>query len=212
MYEVFWNDRKIVISSPDNIQFIKTVVRFENISSPEEVKDWFFDFTNSDNVSVVLSHPLPEKFWKEMFIPAFNQVPAAGGIVIRDEKFLFIFRNGKWDLPKGKIDAGESEEEAALREVAEECGIKGHQVTKELPSTFHIYQSPYHDIPVLWILKETHWFEMSYQGNESGTPQTSENIANIKWFAKSELGEVLANTYENLKPVISYYCVFKSFN
>jgi len=205
MYEVFWNDRKIVITTSENIRFIKAAVRFENINSPDEVKDWFLDFTRSESVSAVLSHPIPEEFWKEMFVPAFNPVPTAGGIVIRDENLLFIFRNGKWDLPKGKIDAGESAEEAALREVAEECGIKGHHIIKKLPSTFHIYQSPYPDSFGQWILKETHWFEMSYQGNESGTPQINENITKIKWFAKNELEEVLANTYENLKSVISIY-------
>jgi 8-oxo-dGTP pyrophosphatase MutT (NUDIX family) len=205
MYEVFWNDRKIVITQPDNVQFIKAAVRFKNLNSPDEVKDWFLDFTRSEHDSAVLSHPTPAKFWKEMFLPAFKQIPAAGGIVIHDEKLLFIFRNGKWDLPKGKIDTGESPEEAALREVAEECGIEGHQIIKVLPSTFHIYQSPYHDSFGKWILKETHWFEMSYTGFENGTPQTNENITEIRWFAKSELDEVFLNTYENLKSVISRY-------
>jgi 8-oxo-dGTP pyrophosphatase MutT (NUDIX family) len=205
MYEVFWNDRKIVITQPDNVQFIKAAVRFKNLNSPDEFKNWFFNFTKSERVSAVLSHPTPAKFWKEMFLPAFKQIPAAGGIVIRDEKLLFIFRNGKWDLPKGKIDTGESPEEAALREVAEECGIEGHQIIKVLPSTFHIYQSPYHDSFGKWFLKETHWFEMSYTGFENGTPQTNENITEIRWFAKSELDEVFLNTYENLKSVISRY-------
>ena len=207
MYEVFWNDRKIVITSSENIQFIKAAVRFENISSADEVKYWFLNFTMTDSISAVLSHPVPEKFWKEIFVPAFKPVHAAGGIVIREEKLLFIFRNGKWDLPKGKIDAGESAEEAALREVAEECGINGHQIIKKLPSTFHIYQSPYHDTFGQWILKETHWFEMSYTKPENGTPQTNENITEIRWFEKNGLDDVLANTYENLKPVILIYRV-----
>jgi 8-oxo-dGTP pyrophosphatase MutT (NUDIX family) len=207
MYEVFWNDRKIVITSSENIQFIKAAVRFEHINSPDKVKDWFLDFTRSTNVSAVLSHPIPEEFWKEFFVPAFKQVPAAGGIVIRDEKLLFIFRNGKWDLPKGKIEAGESAEEAALREVAEECGINGHQIIKKLPSSFHIYQSPYPDAFGQWILKKTYWFEMSYTKLKNGTPQTNENITEIRWFARNELELALVNTYENLKPVIAIYRV-----
>lgn len=205
MYEVFWNDRKIVITTSENIQFIKAAIRFENINSPDEVKDWFLGFTRSESVSAVLSHPIPEEFWKEMFVPAFNPMPAAGGIVIRNDKLLFILRNGKWDLPKGKIDQGESAEEAALREVAEECGIEGHRIIKKLPSTFHIYQSPYIDSFGQWILKETHWFEMNYTGTKNGSPQTIENISEIRWFARKELEEVLANTYENLKSVISIY-------
>lgn len=205
MYEVFLNERKIVIAQPGNMPFIKAVVKFENHSTTDEVKAWFMDFTKSKINTVLLSHPYPEKFWKELFLPVFLSVPAAGGVVIRDEKLLFIMRNEKWDLPKGKIDSGESAQEAALREVAEECGIKGHHIVGTLPSTFHIYQSPYSDSFGKWILKETHWFEMIYTGNENGTPQTDENITEIRWFARNELYEVFANTYENLKQVISLY-------
>lgn len=205
MYEVFWNDRKIVITQPDNVLFLKAAVRFENINTVNELRDWFLVFIESEDTSAVLLHPYPETFRKEIFSPAFKSLPASGGVVIRNNKLLFIFRNEKWDLPKGKIDNGESTQEAALREVAEECGIEGHQIIKKLPSTFHIYQSPYHDSFGQWILKETHWFEMNYTGKENGNPQTNENISAIKWFAKDELEEVLANTYESLKPVISIY-------
>ena len=205
MYEVFLNERKIVIAQPGNMPFIKAVVKFENHSSIDEVKAWFMDFANSKINTVLLSHPFPEKFWKELFLPVFLSVPAAGGVVNRDEKLLFIRRNGKWDFPKGKIDSGESVQEAALREVGEECGISGHQIVRILPSTFHIYQSPYIDSFGKWILKETHWFEMIYSGSENGTPQTDENITEIRWFARNELYEVFTNTHENLKAVISLY-------
>jgi 8-oxo-dGTP pyrophosphatase MutT (NUDIX family) len=205
MYEVFWNDRKIVITTPENIQFIKATVRFENLDTIDKVRKWFLEFIDTDDNSAVLTHAFPEKFLKEIFSPAFKTVPASGGVVIRNDKLLFIFRNEKWDLPKGKIDPEESSKEAALREVAEECRIEGHQIIKILPSTFHIYPSPYINSFGQWILKETHWFEMSYSGNENGVPQTSENISAIKWFAKNELEEVLANTYESLKSIISIY-------
>jgi len=205
MYEVFLNERKIVIAQPMNMPFIKALVKFENRTTVNEVKEWFLDFAKSKINPVLLSHPFPEKFWKELFLPVFVHVPAAGGIVIRNEKLLFIRRNEKWDLPKGKIDSGESAPEAALREVTEECGIKGHQIAGILPSTFHIYQSPYIDSFGKWILKETHWFEMVYKGSENGTPQTDENITEIRWFTRNELNEFFANTYENLKPVISLY-------
>ena len=205
MYEVFWNDRKIVITQPNNVLFIKAAVRFENLDTIDKVKEWFLNFTESEDNSAVLTHTFPEKFLKEIFSPAFKSVPASGGVVIRNNKLLFIFRNGKWDLPKGKIDQGESAEKAALREVAEECGIEGHRITKTLPSTFHIYQSPYIDSLGQWILKETHWFEMNYSGIENGSPQTIENISAIKWFAKDDMEEVLANTYESLKSEISIY-------
>ncbi len=205
MYEVFFNDRKIMVARPDNTPFVKEAVITKHLLSAEEVKDWFMNFTVSKDKLVVLLHPSPEIFWKEMFLPLFITIPAAGGVVIRDDKLLFIFRNGKWDLPKGKIDAGEDKQTAALREVAEECGIFGHRITKELPSSFHIFLSPYKSTLGKWILKETFWFEMSYKGIENGTPETDENITEIRWFAKNELHNVLSNTYENLKSVFLPY-------
>lgn len=205
MYKVFFNDRKIIIDSHGNAPIVNETAISENLNSVEDVKNWFLDFAANQTNSAILLHPSPELFWKEMFLPVFIQIPAAGGVVIRNEKLLFIFRNEKWDLPKGKIDEGETAKEAAIREVAEECGIKDHQIVKELPSTFHIYQSPYKKTLGQWILKETFWFEMEYPGSENGTPETSENITEIRWFAKNELNEVLANTYGNLKSVIFRY-------
>jgi 8-oxo-dGTP pyrophosphatase MutT (NUDIX family) len=205
MYEVFLNERKIVISGPGNTSFVKEAVITENLKSVEDVKNWFLDFVSSKTRLAVLHHHSPEKFWRDTFLPAFKTISAAGGIVIRKNKLLFIFRNDKWDLPKGKIDFGENAEEAAIREVAEECGISGHQITKKLPSTFHVYQSPYKDSCGQWILKETHWFEMNYSGSESGSPQTLENISEIRWFSKNELDVVLSNTFESLKVIILFY-------
>lgn len=205
MYKVFFNDREIVITGNRNAPILKEHILIENLNSVEEVKGWFLEFAANQTDSAILLHSSPEIFWKEMFLPVFTQIPAAGGVVFRNEKMLSIFRNEKWDLPKGKIDKGETPKEAAIREVAEECGITGHKITKPLPPTFHIYQSPYKKTLEQWILKETSWFEMEYSGSENGTPETSENITEIRWFAKNELAEVLANTYENLKSVILRY-------
>jgi len=205
MYEVFLNERKIVITTPGNTLFVKEAVITENLKSVAEVETWFLDFVTTEKKLAVLLHPLTELFWNELFLPVFKSVPAAGGIVIRNDKLLFICRNGKWDLPKGKIDSCETAEEAAIREVSEECGISGHQITKTLQSTFHIFKSPYKESLGKWILKDTSWFEMNYQGNENGTPQTDENISEVRWFEKNKLDEVLRNTYENLKPVIALY-------
>ena len=93
---------------------------------------------------------------------------------------LFIFRNGVWDLPKGKVDKHETTHEAAIREVEEECGISHLQMVKKLPSTYHIYQSPYKKTMGKWILKETYWYEMKYVGHDEGIPQEEENITEIK--------------------------------
>jgi 8-oxo-dGTP pyrophosphatase MutT (NUDIX family) len=205
MYKVFFKDREIVITSSVNAPFVKELEITENVKTTDEVKNWFLNFTAKKTQSAILIHPSPETFWKELFLPVFTPIPAAGGVVVRKEKLLFIFRNQKWDLPKGKIDSGETPKEAAIREVAEECGIYGHQITKALHSTYHIFKSPYEDTFGQWILKKTFWFEMNYSGTVNGVPQFSENITEIRWFGKNELKEVLENTYGNLKSVVSHY-------
>jgi len=205
MYEVFLNDRKIVIAAPGEITISKSTQTIDNLATTEAVKTWFIQFTESDSNKIVLLAPSPKLFFETVFQPAFYSIPAAGGVVIRTGKILFIFRNKKWDLPKGKIDAGETPREAALREVAEECGINGHKIIKQLPSTFHIFKSPYKKLRGEWIFKETFWFEMNYLSTENGTPQTEENITEVRWFYPGDLGTVLANTYLNLRRIILLY-------
>lgn len=205
MYKVFFNDREINIVGTWNITLNKPCDVVTNLDSKEAVHMWFEEFSKSKTQCVTISNQNPVEFFEKIFVPAFLTVPAAGGVVERSNKLLFIFRNGKWDLPKGKIDKGEVAEEAALREVEEECGISDHKITKQLPSTFHIYQSPYKKTFGQWILKETFWFEMSYLGINDGIPQTDENITKLQWFAKDELNVVLENTYGNLKEIIERY-------
>ncbi len=207
MYEVFFNDRKITIAAKREITLIKPTQIIDNLANRNDVQSWFIRFIKDNIEEVILLHPVPEHFFLNIFQSAFYPVPAAGGIVIRKNKLLFIFRNKIWDLPKGKIDVGESNREAALREVEEECGILGHKITKQLPSTFHIFQSPYEKLKGQWILKQTFWFEMDYSGIENGNPQLEENITEIRWFDRNELDKIVGNTYANLKSIISLYRV-----
>ncbi|QIA09724.1 NUDIX hydrolase [Draconibacterium halophilum] len=173
-------------------------------NSVEAIKDWLLNFEKNDHLETVVEHPNVEKLFQN-FSSAFLQLDAAGGVVKSGGKLLFIFRNGKWDFPKGKTDKGESNKTAALREVEEECGISNHSIVKALPSTYHIYQSPYKKTFGQWIFKETFWFEMDYNGSSAGTPQLDEGITEVRWFHPNELDEVLENTYENLKALIQLY-------
>ncbi|NOR75770.1 MAG: NUDIX domain-containing protein [Draconibacterium sp.] len=205
MYEVFLNDRKIIIASKREITLNKSTQIIDNLLTQEEVKIWFLQFIKSNIQEVILLNSSPENFFIDIFKNSFLQINAAGGIVIRENRLLFIFRNEKWDLPKGKIDCGETNQEAALREVEEECGISGHKITTQLKSSFHIYKSPYKKTKGEWVFKETFWFEMRYSGKENGTPQTEENITEIEWFSPDELGLPLTNTFANLKSIILLY-------
>ena len=204
MYKVFLNDRLIQIGKTGKITINKPCVSFDVTAGKEEVLSWFCSFKKSHLQEVLLVHPQPEKFFR-IFQSAFKNIPAAGGVVVSANRLLFIFRRGKWDLPKGKIEAGENPEDAAVREVAEECGITGHQVVKKLPSTFHIYLSPHMANQEKWVFKQTFWFEMVYGGIREGHPQTEEEITQIKWIPVHQLHEPYSNTFENLRQIIDLY-------
>ncbi len=132
------------------------------------------------------------------FSSMFKIIEAAGGLVQNNEgKWLFIFRNGKWDLPKGKIEKGEKVKTAAIREVEEECGISKLQIIKELPSTYHTYFMEEEQ-----VLKRTYWFEMSCADTSALIPQVEEGITNVQWLAPREFKKVKTNTYESILDVL----------
>jgi len=205
MYKVFLNDRVVNIVAPGKITLKKTLKVVDNLDNVEDTKKWFSNFSEHDISEVFILHQNPDEFFKNTFSKAFTKINAAGGLVVKKNEILFILRHKIWDLPKGKIDKGETIEEAALREVSEECGIVGQQIIKHLPSTFHIYKSPYSKTKGKWILKQTFWFEMKYEGQFSGTPQLDEDITEVRWFDRSSINLVLSNTYSSLKPIVSLY-------
>ncbi|MBL4710742.1 MAG: NUDIX domain-containing protein [Flavobacteriales bacterium] len=136
-------------------------------------------------------------FWA-FFQKQYKCIEAAGGLVRNsDDQVLFIYRLGKWDLPKGKMEKGETPEQSAVREVEEECGISNLNLGKKLPDTYHIY---YHKEQ--YVLKRTYWFEMGYAGNEELVPQQEEAIEKAIWVDPKQLNDQLSNTYASLKGVI----------
>lgn len=126
----------------------------------------------------------------------FKVMHAAGGIVSKGELKLFIHRIGKWDLPKGKVEKGEGLNEAAVREVEEECGV---QVTlqQKVGETWHTFKQKGKD-----ILKCTHWYTMTNTDDSAMTPQTEEDIAEVRWMTPKEVTEIaLADTYKTIQEI-----------
>lgn len=135
-----------------------------------------------------------EKDW-QTFQKNFKVVAAAGGKVLNNtNEVLFIERFGKWDLPKGHIEKGESRTKAAIREVEEECGIDGLSIENPLETTYHIFK-----FKDELRLKVTYWFLMrtSYSGDL--TPQTEEGITDVVFKDENEIKAALENTYANIK-------------
>ncbi|MCB9183440.1 MAG: NUDIX domain-containing protein [Flavobacteriales bacterium] len=133
-----------------------------------------------------------------LFSAPYHFVHAAGGLV-QDEagRLLVIKRLGVWDLPKGKLDRDEEVEHAAVREVQEECGLKHVRIVGEMPSTWHTYMRKGAD-----HLKRTDWFLMASSAAETLTPQSEEDIEEVRWMTRSEVELILAETYPSLRPVL----------
>lgn len=138
------------------------------------------------------------KFFNKMF----TRIEAAGGIVRNQNgEYLFIKRLGVWDLPKGKLLKKEPVPDGALREVTEETGLTNLNISKQLPSTYHIYT----DRKGREILKETYWFEMMCNKDQQLVPQLEEDITEVKWFSNSELDIPMQNTYASLRQLLISY-------
>ena len=130
----------------------------------------------------------------------YKYIEAAGGLVLNDKgKVLMIHRLGVWDLPKGKLDKGETLRKAAIREIEEECGIGKLKIIKQLPPTYHIYT-----LNGKRILKKTFWFKMTSSDTKKPIPQIEENIDEVCWMSKTKLKRLNPkNTYRSILDVLS---------
>lgn len=145
---------------------------------------------NLDSVTLVTKD---KKALKDFVKSRFLIIKAAGGIVTKKEKILMIFRLGKWDFPKGKLDKGESPEECAIREVEEECNIKV-RLGAHLYNTWHTYTQNRKS-----ILKKTYWYAMESVNDSGMKPQAEEGIVDISWFAEQEAKTALINSYPSMR-------------
>ena len=194
MYKVFFNQKPLILTNEiqdfsDNepLLFIKYTSVAQIIKA----------LKSSKNRKVFLYHKDIDKLWKS-FKKKFPIVEAAGGLVERtDNKLLFIFRNNKWDLPKGGVEKKELIIEAAQREVTEETGVSDLIVQKQLSETFHIFKKGKR-----FRLKKTYWFKMSTKYMGETIPQTEEGIKKIEWVSKEKIDEILNYAFENIRIIV----------
>jgi len=129
----------------------------------------------------------------------FKVIEAAGGVVDKDGKILLIYRKGRWDIPKGKLDKGEKKKECAVREVEEETGVKV-AIEQKINTTWHTYITNKR-----YILKKTHWYVMKCLDDQYLSPQEEEDIEEARWMTLTELRSALYNSYRSIRVVIQEY-------
>lgn len=129
----------------------------------------------------------------------YTIIKAAGGLVLKEGEVLMIWRLKTWDLPKGKLDKGESQKNAAVREVEEECNVKV-KLGKKICHTWHTYKQNGRR-----ILKKTYWYRMYCIDDSKMKPQLEENIEDLKWMNEAELKEALYDTYPSIRDVFRHY-------
>ena len=138
---------------------------------------------------------------KKAFYKKFTLVVAAGGLVQNEKKeILMIFRRGKWDLPKGKLDKGEKLEDCAVREVEEETGLQKVKLNAPLTITYHTYHEG-----ARFVLKESHWYTMKVGGDQKLVPQTEEDIQEIKWVTIREAEKLFPECFPSVIDVIKEF-------
>ncbi len=134
---------------------------------------------------------------KKAFFKHFKGIEAAGGIVQNEKKeLLFIFRRGKWDLPKGKMEKKESAAACAQREIEEETGVAGLVLKKKIGETYHTY-----DEFGKHILKTSHWFYFTCNSKQTLQPQLAEDITKVEWVKTKDISIPMSDTYENIKEI-----------
>ena len=193
MYKVFVGDKPIILTT-----VVEKETNFKNYLLNTVNMAKVIRRLNRTSLSEVrLIHKNPDKILKK-FLKKLPNVIAGGGKVYNDRgEILFIYRNDKWDLPKGKTEKQETIEETSIREVEEETGVKGLKITKPLYTTYHIFKRNGR-----YKIKITYWFEMktSYDGQLHA--QENEGITKVAWLDKKQSKEALENSYANIKLLV----------
>ena len=192
MYKVFINKFSIILTSKNKSLTQENSFLLSSITLSEILKKV------RKHKKIFLYHPKKSELLK-VFKSKIKVIFASGGIVKNDNnQILFIYRRGKWDLPKGKAEKGESIRETAVREVIEETGIEKLKIDKYFSNTFHIVRNN-----KKYFLKETSWFLMSSNFKGELKPQLNEGIKSVKWKTFDDAKKIKKKTYGNISIILT---------
>lgn len=194
---VVWHENKALAFSSGNIPAGVPYVRIsENAEmNPANLLQKF----DNNNILYLLAEDPDAAL--ERFCSGFTNIAAAGGLVENaGGEILLMRRRGWWDLPKGHVETGETHEQAALREVAEETGLTPVSILAPLGTTQHFYNTGGR-----WEMKRTWWYRMRFAGCDAPVPQTEEDITEVRWMKGAELWRAVSTSYGTIREVFDAY-------
>lgn len=198
MYKVFIDHRPVVFISKEDLSTKSPQIEFlDDNAFQKEVKRLLKQATLDFPLQVFSSDP--EEAFK-LFFKKYIKIKASGGLVKRKDKYLLIKRNGKWDIPKGKIDKGEKKKDACVREIMEECGIEGHKIIEPLVNTYHVMNYKGRK-----GLKKTFWYMLEYDGPKATFPERKEGITKAKWMPMEYMLAIRGKTYGSINEVLDAF-------
>jgi 8-oxo-dGTP pyrophosphatase MutT (NUDIX family) len=200
-YRIYINEKVILITQ----SVPKKVERYQKIDAQSfDLKRFYNEYNGQPGPKFffLLCNDAGEYLKKVM--RSITLIDAAGGMVMSPKgEYLFIFRNGKWDLPKGKLEKGESKRQGAVREVEEECGIMVSSIGARICKTYHTYTYKGEV-----VLKRTYWYQMGYKGSGKLKPQKEEGITEVRWFKKGQIDTIVNNTFPSIMDVLAKMDLF----
>lgn len=199
MYNVYINERLVRLVGPqEKFSGADIVLKLKGDESKEKLRILVQSFEDNPLAStMVIQSEQIDDTWKT-FTSLYTTLEAAGGVVLNQYgQLLMIFRHGKWDLPKGKIEKGEEPDAAAVREVFEECGVGDLKLSRQLETTYHTYSFNEHN-----ILKRTYWFLMSTTDDSTPVPQGEEHILAAEWKSKVQVEKALENSFASIAALL----------
>ena len=193
MYTIYVGDKPIILTTEIKKETDFKSYLLKSVNIGKVIKK----LNTTDVKAIYLVHKNEDTLLKK-FLKLLPNVVAGGGKVYNSKnEILFIYRNDKWDLPKGKTERKESIEETAIREVEEETGVKGLKIVKPLPTTYHIFKrNGRHKIKV------TYWFKMKTDFEGKLFPQENEGITKVEWLDKKASQKALENSYANIRILV----------
>ncbi|MDR0668363.1 MAG: NUDIX domain-containing protein [Prevotellaceae bacterium] len=197
MIKIFFNDRLLAVTDQwDQCASDANAIGCK-ITKKSDIPPFVRYFLEHDQATVYFVADDPQEALSAIRA-LFTCREAAGGLVRNtDGDVLMIFRHNRWDLPKGHCEPGESPEETALREVAEECGLHSLQWQAPLADSYHLYQDAGQ-----WVMKHTRWFTMDDRSGAPTVPQTAEGITRVEWIPLRRLPAFLDAAYASVRDVV----------